>query len=350
MSSRCRPLRLGTRGSPLALAQAGRVARQLREQCGQPAVLVTVATPGDMSAAPVERLGTTGVFTTTLREALLRGAVDLVVHSCKDLPTAPVPGLQVAAFPAREDPRDALVWPGRTSLGALPPGTRIGTGSPRRAAQLRATGLQLQIVPVRGNVGTRLRKLADGQVDALVLAMAGLSRLGLLDADTAPLDPSLLMPAPAQGVLAVECRADDPATAAQLKTLDHPPTRAAATAERGFLAALGAGCTTPAGALAELAAEPGTEPALRLSGLIAAPDGSAVIRAQTTGAASDADALGRRLAHILLQYGGAALLDHTPHGATDPRSHPHPGDSGVPSHPVRRPQFSLPTATTKDGN
>jgi hydroxymethylbilane synthase len=313
MSSRCRcPLRLGTRGSPLALAQAGRIAQQLREQCGQPAVLVTVTTPGDMSAAPIERLGTTGVFTTTLRKALLRGAVDLVVHSGKDLPTAPVPGLQVAAFPAREDPRDALVWPGRASLDALPPGTRIGTGSPRRAALLRAAGRQLQIVPIRGNVGTRLGKLANGQVDALVLAMAGLSRLGLLDADTMPLDPSLLMPAPAQGVLAVECRTDDPFTAAQLKSLDHSPTRAAATAERGFLSGLGAGCATPVGALAELVAEPGTELALRLSGLIAAPDGSAVIRAQTTGPVSDAGALGRRLAHILLHQGGAALIDHIP--------------------------------------
>ena len=157
-SERRHPLRLGTRGSPLALAQAGRVARQLREQCGQPAVLVTIATPGDESTKPVERLGMTGVFTSTLREALLDGAVDLVVHSCKDLPTAPVPGLQVAAYPAREDPRDALVWPGGTSLDALPSGARIGTGSPRRAALLRATGRQLQIVQVRGNVDTRLRK------------------------------------------------------------------------------------------------------------------------------------------------------------------------------------------------
>ena len=173
-----RPLRLGTRGSPLALAQAGWVARQLRERCGRPAVLVTVATPGDESAAPIERLGTTGVFTTTLRAALRRGAVDVVVHSAKDLPTAPVPGLQVAAFPAREDPRDALIWPGGTSLDTLPHGARIGTGSPRRAALLRATGRPLHIVPMRGNVGTRLRKLADGEVDALVLAMAGLSRLG----------------------------------------------------------------------------------------------------------------------------------------------------------------------------
>jgi hydroxymethylbilane synthase len=237
-----RPLRLGTRGSPLALAQAGWIARQLRERCGQPSVVVTVATPGDESTAPIERLGTTGVFTTTLRAALLRGAVDFVVHSCKDLPTAPVPGLQVAAFPAREDPRDALIWPGGTSLDALPPGARIGTGSPRRAALLRATGRQLQVVPMRGNVDTRLRKLADGEVDALVLAMAGLSRLGLLDAVATPLDPLLLMPAPAQGVLAVECRTDDPVTAAQLRTLDHAPTRAAAITERSFLATFDVGC------------------------------------------------------------------------------------------------------------
>jgi len=315
-----RPLRLGTRGSPLALAQAGRIARQLREQCGRPAVLVTVATPGDKSSAPIERLGTTGVFTTTLREALLRGDVDLVVHSCKDLPTAPVPGLQVAAYPAREDPRDALVWPGGTSLDALPDGARIGTGSPRRAALLRATGRRLQIVPMRGNVGTRLGKLADGEVDAVVLAIAGLSRLGLLGADTTPLEPSLLMPAPAQGVLAVECRTDDLVTAAQLGILDHAPTRATAITERGFLAALDAGCSAPVGALAELAAEAGaegaegSEPAVRVSGVIAAPDGSSVIRAQMTGPVGDGDALGRRLAHVLLEHGGAALLDRTWHG------------------------------------
>src|ERR1700748_3819181 len=142
-----RPLRVGTRGSPLALAQARQIARRLHERCGRPAVLVTVATPGDESTAPIERLGTTGVFTTTLREAFLRGDVDLVVHSCKDLPTAPVPGLRVAAYPAREDPRDALVWPGGTSLDALPPGARIGTGAPRRGGLLHATGRPPQIVP-----------------------------------------------------------------------------------------------------------------------------------------------------------------------------------------------------------
>jgi hydroxymethylbilane synthase len=327
-SCRDRPLLLGTRGSPLALAQAGRVARQLLERCGRTAVLVTVATPGDESTAPIERIGTTGVFTTTLREALLRGTVDLVVHSCKDLPTAPVPGLQVAAFPAREDPRDALIWPGGTSLEALPYGARIGTGSPRRAAVLRGIGRRLQIVPIRGNVGTRLRKLADGEVDALVLAMAGLSRLGMLDAAATPIEPSLLTPAPAQGVLAVECRADDPVTAAQLRTLDHAPTRAAVIAERGFLAALDVGCGAPVGALAEPTAEPGTETAVRLSGLIAAPDGSVVIRAQMTGAVSDGDALGQRLARTMLQDGGAAVLqdggaavpDHASQNGHSPQS------------------------------
>jgi hydroxymethylbilane synthase len=225
----------------------------------------------------------------------------------------------VAAYPAREDPRDALVWPGGTTLDALPPGARIGTGSPRRAALLRAADRRLEIVPIRGNVGTRLRKLADGEVDALVLATAGLSRLGLLDKATTPLEPSLLMPAPAQGVLAVECRADDPVTAAQLRTLDHAPTRATAITERGFLAALDAGCTAPVGALAELAAETGAEgagPAVRVSGVIAAPDGSSVIRAQTTGPVADGDALGRRLAHALLEHGGAALLDRALHAVT----------------------------------
>jgi hydroxymethylbilane synthase len=302
------PLRLGTRGSPLALAQAGWVARQLGERCGRAAVLVTVATPGDESAAPVDRLGTTGVFTTTLREALLRGSVDVVVHSAKDLPTGPVPGLRVAAYPARADPRDALVWPGGTSLGALPPGARIGTGSPRRAALLRAAGRHLEVVPVRGNVGTRLRKLADGEVDALVLAMAGLTRLGLLDAAVTPLDPSLFPPAPAQGILAVECRAGDALTAAQLAALDHAPARAAAITERGFLAALGGGCSAPVGALAQVTGT-GAETAVRLTGVIAAPDGSSVIRAQLAGGAANGEALGRRLARTLLGHGGAALLD-----------------------------------------
>ncbi len=177
-------------------------------------------------------------------------------------------------------------------------------------------------MPIRGNVGTRLRKLADGEVDALVLATAGLSRLGLLGEATTPLEPSVLMPAPAQGVLAVECRTDDPVTAAQLSILDHAPTRAAAITERGFLAALDAGCSAPVGALAELVTGAGAEgaegpePAVRVSGVIAAADGSSVIRAQTTGPASDGDALGRGLAHALLEHGGTGLLDRALHAVT----------------------------------
>ena len=225
---------------------------------------------------------------------------------------------------SREGLRSAVAMPIHVH-GRLWGMIAVGSGSPRRAALLRATGRRLQFVPMRGNVSTRLCKLADGEVDALVLAMAGLSRLGLLDAVATSLDPSLLMPAPAQGVLAVECRTDDPVTAAQLRTLDHAPTRAAAITERSFLAALDIGCRAPVGALAELASEAGTEPAVRVSGLIAAPDGSSVIRAQTTGAVGDGDALGRRLAHMLFKHGGAELLDRTSYGVTDPGRSASPG-------------------------
>jgi hydroxymethylbilane synthase len=163
-------------------------------------------------------------------------------------------------------------------------------------------------VPLRGNVDTRLRKLADGQVDALVLAMAGLSRLGLLDAVTTPLDPSVMMPAPTQGILAIECRTDDRTTARELMALDDTATRVLAITERGFLAALGAGCTAPVGALAELVGEPGAEPVVRLSGVIAAPDGSRVLRGQMTGTVCG-DVLGRQLANRLLRDGGDELVD-----------------------------------------
>ena len=218
-------MRLGTRGSPLALAQAGWIARQLLEQCGQPTVLVTATTPGDESTAPIERLGTTGVFTTTLREALMHGAVDLVVHSGKDLPTSPVPGLRVAAFPAREDPRDALVWPGGTSLEALPPGARIGTGSPRRAALLRAIGPHLEIVPMRGNVDTRLRKLADGKVDALVLSMAGLRGSGCSTRPSRHSTRRCSCRPQRRASSRSSAAPTTPVTAAQLRALDHAPTR-----------------------------------------------------------------------------------------------------------------------------
>lgn len=303
-------LRLGTRGSELALAQAATTARQLQQLSGRPVSLVPISTRGDESGSPIEELGTTGVFVTAVREALLAGEVDLVIHSCKDLPAAPVPGISLVAFPPREDPRDALIWPGGTRLADLPTGARVGTGSPRRAAQLLAFRPDAEMVPIRGNVGTRLRKLEEGGVDALLLAMAGLSRLGRFDVCPTPLDPQLMMPAPTQGVLAVECRSDDTLTADIAAALDHAPTRAVAIAERGFLAALNAGCTQPIGALGRLI--DGPEQTVRLSGVVAAMDGSSVVRAQVTGAAAEGEVLGHRLAQVLVESGGAELLNRLP--------------------------------------
>ena len=246
-----------------------------------------MATPGDSSTAPIERLGTTGVFTSTLREALLRGDVDLVVHSGKDLPTAPVPGLQIAAFPAREDPRDALIWPSGTSLDTLPRGARIGTGSPRRAALLRATGRQPQIVPMRGNVGTRLRKLAEGEADALVLAMAGLSRLGMLDSVASPLDPSVLMPAPAQG-----CWPSSAAATIQRRqpssrpSITHPPEPLRPPNAASSPGSAPAAVCPPARSRCRLSALEANR-RFACPGVIAAADGSAVIRGRVTGPAGD---------------------------------------------------------------
>ena len=205
-------LRLGTRSSALALTQSGHVADALR-RLGHQVELVHVTTRGDLSSVAIEQIGGTGVFVTALREALLRGEVDLAVHSYKDLPTAPADELCIAAVPPRQDARDVLVARSGLTLGELPAGSRIGTGSPRRTAQLRALGLGLEIVPVRGNVDTRLRKVADGELDGVVLARAGLARLGRLGEVTEALDPLQMLPAPAQGALAVECRAGTPLVA-----------------------------------------------------------------------------------------------------------------------------------------
>ena len=192
------------------------------------------------------------MFVTALREALLEGRVDVAVHSLKDLPTAPAPGIALAAVPVREDPRDVVVARDGLTLGELPAGSRVGTGSPRRAAQLHALGLGLEVVDIRGNVDTRLGKVVSGEYDAVVLARAGLARLGRLDEVTEVLDPLQMLPAPGQGALAVECRADDDLVAA-LAVLDDPASRAAVTAERAVLATLEGGCAAPIGALADVA-------------------------------------------------------------------------------------------------
>ena len=205
------PLRLGTRASALALTQSQHVADALTAASGVPVELVHVSTYGDRSTEAISQLGGTGVFVTALREALHAGTVDLAVHSFKDLPTAPTAGLTVAAVPARQDPRDALVARDGLTLGELPAGARVGTGAPRRMAQLRALGLGLEIVPIRGNVDTRMARALgpDADLDAVVLARAGLARLDRLSAVTETLDPIQVLPAPAQGALAVECRTDD---------------------------------------------------------------------------------------------------------------------------------------------
>jgi hydroxymethylbilane synthase len=302
-------LRLGTRGSALALAQSGWVADAL-EASGAKVEIVTVATPGDRSAAPIAEIGI-GVFTSALREALASGEVDVAVHSFKDLPTAPDPRLSLAAVPVREDPRDVLIARDGLTLGELPTGATIGTGAPRRVAQLAALGLGWQIVPIRGNVDTRMRKVANGELDAVVLARAGLARLGRLAEVTEVLDPIQMLPAPAQGALAVECRVNDMDTEHLLgSVLDDASTRAAVTAERAMLAALEAGCRAPVGALADavedLDDQGRTILRLSLRGVAATPDNE-LLRASAVADLTKADELGRLLAAELLDLGAGVL-------------------------------------------
>lgn len=314
-----RTIRIGTRGSALALAQTGTIAAALEAE-GVTVELVTVVTPGDRSSAPIAEIGI-GVFTSALRDALADGTIDVAVHSYKDLPTAPDPRLSLAAVPPRQDPRDALVARDSLTLGELPPGSRVGTGSPRRAAQIQALGLGLVIVPIRGNVDTRIRKVTDGELDAVVLARAGLARLGRLDVITEVLDPIQVLPAPAQGALAVECRVDDVDTEHLLQSIvDDEPTRVAVAAERAMLAALEAGCSAPVGALADVVedfdANDKVVYRLSLRGVAAAnwvvgstAEGPAVdlLRASATGDLTEGEQLGRALAAELLELGAGVL-------------------------------------------
>ncbi|MFC6089351.1 hydroxymethylbilane synthase [Saccharothrix lopnurensis] len=303
-----RTLRIGTRGSALALAQTGHVADQLRA-AGANVEIVTISTPGDRSHAPIAEIGI-GVFTSALRDALANGEIDVAVHSYKDLPTARDPRLSLAAVPPREDPRDALVARDNLTLGELPQGARVGTGSPRRAAQLDALGLGIEVVPLRGNVDTRIRKVTDGELDGVVLARAGLARLGRTAEITETLEPIQMLPAPAQGALAVECRVDDVDAEHLLQsTLDDSASRAAVASERALLAALEAGCSAPVGALADVVEDLSDEGTvvLRLSlrGVMATEDGD-LLRASATGDLTAAEELGRALAAELLDLSGHA--------------------------------------------
>lgn len=303
-------IRIGTRGSLLATTQAGMIRDALIAN-GHPAELVIIATAGDQSSAPIAEIGV-GVFTAALREAVLDGVVDMAVHSYKDLPTAPDPRFAIAAIPPREDARDALVARDGMVLGELPAGSTIGTSSPRRAAQLRALGLGLEIRPLRGNLDTRLNRVSSGDLDGVVVARAGLARIGRLDAVTESLEPVQMLPAPAQGALAVECRAGDSELVAVLAELDDADTRAAVTAERVLLAELEAGCSAPVGAIAEVVESIDEDgrvfEELSLRACVAALDGSDVIRASGIGTPERARELGLSVAAELFELGARDVL------------------------------------------
>ena len=300
-------LRVGTRRSALALAQSGLVARELRD-AGHVVELVELSTDGDRSSEAVADLGV-GVFVNELRRALAAGEIDLAVHSLKDLPTAPDPEVALAAVPLRADPRDALVARDGATLTELPSGARVGTGSPRRAAQLRALGYGFEIVAIRGNVDTRIAKVTSGELDAVVVAAAGLDRLGRRDAATEVLDPGQLLPAPGQGALAVECRARDDVLAAELAAaLDDATSRAAVGAERALLARLEAGCTAPVGALADVGVGDEGKEEIYLRAVVADIDGSRAIRLSITGGLDEPEDVGNRLAVALLDAGAADLI------------------------------------------
>lgn len=307
-------IRIGTRGSLLATTQAGGI-RDALIQRGYAAELVIVATEGDRSTAPVAEIGV-GVFTAALREAIAEHHVDMAVHSYKDLPTAADPRFIIAAIPPRADARDALVAHDGLVLGELPPGSVVGTSSVRRAAQLRALGLGLEIRPLRGNLDTRLNRVSSGDLDAIVVARAGLARIGRLDAVTETLEPVQMLPAPAQGALAIECRAGDDELAALLAKLDDADTRAAVTAERALLAELEAGCSAPVGAIAEVVESIDEDDShvfneLSLRGCVAALDGSDVIRASGIGSPDRARELGLSVAAELFELGARELMDES---------------------------------------
>ncbi|MEV8374227.1 hydroxymethylbilane synthase [Kribbella sp. NPDC056861] len=290
-------IRLGTRRSALATAQANHVADRLRAQ-GHEVELVLITTTGDVNRAPLEQIGGTGVFVSALRDALLTNEIDIAVHSLKDLPTAPQPGLTLGAIPQREDPRDVLVARDGLSLGELQTGALVGTGSPRRVAQLEALGLGLELTGIRGNVDTRIAMVTEGKLDAVVLARAGLARLGRLSEVTETLDPIQILPAPGQGALGIECRDDDDAVLKALAPLDDSAVRVAVTAERQMLATLEAGCTAPVGALAEVV-EGEDGPELWLRGALGQEGG--VRRLSANGPVDDPHALGSALANELLE-------------------------------------------------
>ncbi|WP_151484697.1 hydroxymethylbilane synthase [Streptomyces albicerus] len=321
MTEHAPPLRLGTRRSKLAMAQSGQVADAVRQVTGRPVALVEITTYGDTSREQLAQIGGTGVFVTALRDAVLRGEVDFAVHSLKDLPTTQPDDLVLAAVPVREDPRDVLIARDGLTFAQLPDGARVGTGSPRRMAQLNAYardhGMTIETVPIRGNVDTRIGYVRKGELDGVVLAAAGMKRIGRIEEVTDFLPVDTVLPAPGQGALAIECAADNADLVAALAELDDPFTRAAVTAERSLLAALEAGCSAPVGALADLLADGQIVKEMRLRGVVGTTDGSTLVQLSTTGPVPEthdqAMALGRELAAEMLAKGAAGLMGERAH-------------------------------------
>ena len=303
------PLRLGTRGSALALRQSSMMAAEI-ERRGTPVELVTIRTSGDVATGSLAALGGKGLFVKEIEEALLRHRVDLAVHSLKDMPATLPDGLVLAATPPRADPRDVLISAAGLPLERLPAGTRVGTSSLRRRAQLAAVRPDLGVVDMRGNVDTRLRKLAAGDVDAILLAAAGLGRLGLAPAGLVPLALTQFVPAIGQGILALQVRADDPAVHAIVAALDDPAARAAAAAERAFLGAVGGDCHTPLAAHATVRGEQ-----LAMRALVASVDGREIIGDTFEGSVDAAADVGRRLGEALLTRGAAELIARAADGS-----------------------------------
>jgi hydroxymethylbilane synthase len=305
-------IRVATRGSALALAQARAVADRLSADRVE---IVAMRTEGDrLAEARLAAVGGKGLFVREIEEALLRGDVDVAVHSLKDLPAELPRGLVLAAFPERADARDVLVGRRPLRFADLPAGAVLGTSSPRRRALALASRPDLTVEPIRGNVDTRLRKLESGEYDAIVLAAAGLARLGVVPRHAEPLAPEVFVPAVGQGVLAVEARLDDARTLAALRALDHEPTRVCALAERAFLGRLGASCVTPMAAHARLSGH-----RLVLDAVVASEDGRTVMRESADGEAERAEALGVRVAEALLARGAAAVVALRPAGVGDGR-------------------------------
>ena len=296
-------IRLATRGSALALVQARSVADRLTAN-GTRVEIVAMRTEGDRRAdARLAAVGGKGLFVREIENALLRGDADVAVHSLKDLPAEVPDGLTLAVFPEREDPRDVLVTREPGGLDALPRGGIVGTSSPRRRAIVLSLRPDLSVAPIRGNVDTRLAKLDAGEWAAVVLAAAGLRRLGLTPAHATPLAPDVFVPAVGQGVLGVQARADDAATLAALRPLDHAATRACAVAERAFLARLGASCVTPTAAHARH-----VNGRVVMDAVVATEDGREILRERAEGPAAGAQSIGRGLAEALLARGAAAVV------------------------------------------